>query len=142
MIKIIDILEKAVCMGACALAKRSYDTWEELSRLFLSPQGIEFCQNNKFPSLKIWEDIKKSENVRKIGYHINNGEVIGCNSPYIVIVGNTSAKLTFNSLGMYRVILMHGAKADIEATNYAVLNIVKIGDCKVNLKTDKTVRLT
>ncbi|MCM1075942.1 MAG: hypothetical protein NC411_01115 [Bacteroides sp.] len=141
MIQINEILDRAKSLGACDRANLLLSSWEELSQLFLSPQGLEFCEKLKYPRLPMWQEIKKSIDVCKLGFFIDERNVIGRDASHTVLIGRTSAVLEYDCVGMYHIVLMHGAKAVVTASNYAVLHIVNIGGCEVELKTDNTVKV-
>ena len=57
----------------------------------------------------------------------------------IVIAGNTIAELDYNKCSyMNKIIIMYGASVTINASNYAVLQIYKIGECNVVINKDDT----
>ena len=135
-----DILNKAKTLGACHLADLAIQSWSELAQLYFSPQGLEFCSLRNFPSLRQWRKIKAQHDLGEFGIFVD-GQVRHCvNRPHVAVIG-TDARLEYDHIGKYTIVLQHGARAIIKASNYAVLHIVKIGECDVRLESDKTVRL-
>ena len=62
------------------------------------------------------------------------GEIVRENDGCIALVGDTQAKLTFSDpTRVHKVVLMHGAKAEITATGYAVVRLINIGNCEVKI---------
>lgn len=137
---ITDILNIAKTLGACDRANLAIQSWPDLARLYFSPQGLEFCSNRNFPSLKLWRKIDSRHDITEFGIFVGGQPRHCTNLPNVAVIGSV-ARLEYNCIGKYSIVLQHGARASIKASNYAVLNIVKIGDCKVSLETDKTVRL-
>ena len=77
-----------------------------------------------------------------IGVCIDAGFVRRHNDKNVAVIGSTVAYLTFDdNTVVHKVILMHGAKAVINASNYAVLLITNIGECEVEINKDATVRI-
>lgn len=136
-IGISEIMRKAVDMGACEKTGGISD-WKTMSWLFFSPQGIEFCSKNNFPSLDVFRQVGKD------ALPINNifvdaGSIQRTNDSQVALIGNTIAELVFDDpTKVHKVILMHGAKASIITRNYAVVKLVNIGNNSVELKKDKT----
>lgn len=135
-----DILHKAKALGACDRVNRNIQSWSELAELYFSAQGLEFCSNKNFPSLKLWSKINRKYDISEFGIFVEGQTRNSVNAPHIAVIG-TEARLEYNCLGKYTIVLQHGAKAIIQASNYAVLNIIKIGECKMELEIDNTVRV-
>lgn len=121
------IYSQAKKYGACDKFAGN-ENIEQLVKLFLSPQGIEFCQKNNFPDMEIFRHLK--QHVEKYGVYIDSGDITLNNPRKIVLIGDTNANITCNTLGRYQVIMLHGAKANISASNWAVLKVTKTEDCK------------
>lgn len=132
-----DIMKSASLFGACSKSNGVSD-WKSLVWLFFSPQGREFCEENNFPSLEMFQGMK--EHVEEYGVYVDSGEVKRSNDANIGLVGNTSATLTFDdNTVVHKVILMHGAKVRIKASRYAVILLVNVGNCDVKIEKDETV---
>lgn len=136
MKSVSDIMKQALENGACDKSKGVSD-WKTLCWLFFTPQGLEFCEDNNFPSIS---DFREAEsNISDFGLLVDKGEVIRNNDVNIALIGDTNGKLVFDdNTKVHKVVLMHGAKAFIVARNYAVVRLVNIGNCEVNIHKDKT----
>lgn len=137
MESVSDIMKSASLIGACSKSNGVSD-WKSLVWLFFTPQGREFCEENNFPSLEMFQGMK--EHVEQYGVFVDRGEVVRFNDTNIGLIGNTSATLVFDDNSVvHKVVLMHGAKARIKASNYAVILLVNIGNCDVKIDKDQTV---
>lgn len=136
MKSVSEIMMQALANGACYKSKGVSD-WKTLAWLFFTPQGIEFCEENNFPSIEDFREMDSS--ISDYGVFVDKGEINRSNDSNIALIGNTNATLIFDdNTKVHKVILMHGAKAYIVARNYAVVRVINIGDCKVNIHKDKT----
>ena len=121
----------ALQTGACEKINRVQD-FPELIKLMFTPQGIEFCQDHNFPSVEVFRENRS--NLQGLEVYVDAGDITLKGKEYVCLVGDTKAtieasrpQLTPTSL------LMHGARAKINAKDYAVLNIVNIsGEYSVN----------
>ena len=133
-----DILDSAAHLGACDKID-NVENWGALCSLFFSPQGREFCKLHNFPTIEAFRQMKP--HVAEGNVLVDAGVIKRENDGNIAIVGDTVAHLTFNdNTKVHKVILMHGATATIEASNYAVIHLVNIGRCPVSIYKDSTVR--
>lgn len=125
MIGTKDIYRKASKLGVCSLFKGSENT-DELLRLFMTPQGIEFCGKHNFPDLKTLRTYRGVQ-ASRVGVFIDTN-ISRENLPKVVLIGDTVAKLTYTDPNKrHEVILMHGAKAIIKASGYAVVFVTNNG---------------
>lgn len=116
-----DIIAKAVQLGACKQSNKATD-WKSLVWLFFSPQGVEFCKNNNYPSLEVFRSIKANIEAYKV--HVEDN-VKAVNEDKAIIGG--TAELTFHGTDKsYKVIIMHGASVRIKVGNYAVVRVENI----------------
>lgn len=139
MRKIANIKKGAKTIGSCNKI-RMVTSYESLVRLFFSPQGREFCETHNYPSLDQFREIR--EEVHPYNVYVDSGDITTSNIHKIALVGNTHA--TINAQGVedvYTIILMHGATANVKATNYAVIHIVNISGGEVAIDTDKTTKI-
>jgi len=82
----------------------------------------------------------KPYNVEQFGVFVDLGRVSRSNDKDIALIGDTCGELKFDeNKVVHKVMLMHGAKAHIKASNYAVLLIVNVGGCEVTIDKDETV---
>lgn len=115
-----EIHKKAAKLNSCLLFSGK-ENFEELISLLLSEQGIEFCLKNNFPELNYFEQFDRQE-LEKRGVYVNSGIVELENKKQVLLVGNTDAILKYDKVNhAYKVTVMHGATADIEAEGYAVV---------------------
>lgn len=132
-----EIMQSASLLGACAKSNGVSD-WKSLTWLFFSPQGREFCEENNFPSLEMFRGMK--DNVAEYGVLVNGGRVSRKNDANVALIGDTTAELEYDGNAVvHKVVLMHGAKARIKASHYAVILLVNIGNCEVEIEKDSTV---
>lgn len=110
-------------MSRCPLFKGT-ENEEELIQLFLSVQGIEFCTENNFPDL---DTLRRFKNTERYGIYIDTDITLSDISK-VVLIGNTNAILNYSDPKKnHEVILMHGAKATIKASGYAVVFVTNSG---------------
>ena len=134
--KVTEVMSNALSLGACENSK-GVSGWKSLCWLFFSPQGMEFCEENNFPSIDTFR--KLSDEVINYGVFVDKGKIKRINDINIAIIGNTNAELVFDdNTKVHKVILMHGAKAFIVARNYAVVRLVSIGNNEIKISSDKT----
>lgn len=132
-----EIMQSASLLGACAKSNGVSD-WRSLTWLFFTPQGREFCEDNNFPSLEMFQGMK--DNISEYNILVDAGNISRQNDLNVGLIGNTSAQLVYNdNTEVHKVVLMHGAKARIKAANYAVILLVNIGNCEVEIEKDNTV---
>lgn len=132
-----EIMQSASLLGACAKSNGVSD-WRSLTWLFFTPQGREFCEDNNFPSLEMFQGMR--DNISEFNILVDAGNVSRQNDVNVGLIGNTSAQLVYNdNTVVHKVVLMHGAKARIKASDYAVILLVNIGNCEVEIEKDNTV---
>lgn len=122
----IKIYNQAQKLGVCRMLTGK-ESPRELMRLLLTPQGIEFCTKNQFPSLDVFRDYSCPMAER---YGIYVDQTIELINPLkVVLVGpQTHATLTYDDpTQRHEVILMHGATAKIEAHAWAVVFVTGQG---------------
>ena len=131
-----DVMQKAIRLGACDQSGKATD-WKSLCWLFFTPQGREFCENNNFPSIEIFREMKSY--VHPYGVFVDAGEVSLKNNANVGIIGKTEAMIEYDdNTKLHRVILMHGAKAIINVSNHAVVDVVNVENCPVEIINDGT----
>lgn len=118
-----EFFETANRLGACRLLHGN-ENKEDLMRLLLTPQGTEFCTKNNFPSMEQLQWFR-GEKAESMGIYINTDTEL--TNPVKVFLAGSKAVLHFDTIGRYNVILMHGAKAEIHASNYAVVFVKNAG---------------
>jgi hypothetical protein len=119
MTKEQQVFKEAKRAGVCSLLKGNENA-EELMQLLLTPQGIEFCTKNNALSLSTFRRFRGMQATRK-GIYIDT-LVQAKNLPIVVLVGTTVAELKYDDPNKaHKVILIHGAKAKITASGWAVV---------------------
>ncbi len=87
-------------------------------------EAQRFCLRHKFPTLEIWQELDKEFDISQFMIFVNSGkrsvDFEGKESK-ILLIGNTDAEIVCDKLKAYHIILMHGAKATVKATNRAVV---------------------
>lgn len=102
------------------------ETTVELMKLIFTPQGVEFCTKFNFPNIHAFRQHKGPE-AEQNGIYIDTDTKLH-NVEQVLLVGNTNAVLTYDDrTKSHHVILMHGAKAKIKASGYAVVFITNAG---------------
>lgn len=134
-----QLFRRAQQLGACALLHGT-ESQDELLELFLTPQGVEFCQKNNFPDMDTLRAFRGPKATRH-GVYIDAGHIVLHNAPMVALVGDTQAELHYDDPDKpHEVVLMHGAKAHIEASGYAVVFVTK-GDCEVVSQTKQGAKI-
>lgn len=131
-----EFFEIANQLGACRLLHGN-ENKEDLMRLLLTPQGTEFCTKNNFPSMEQLQEFR-GEKAESMGIYIDTD--VELTNPVKVFLAGSKSVLHFDTIGRYNVILMHGAKAEIHASNYAVVFVNNAGG-EVEIDNDNTARI-
>ena len=99
-------------------------TTDELAGLLKQPQAIEVCLRFGFPGLQIFRELNVKDAPQRYGIYIDRGAV-EINNPQgvIFLIGNTTATITCNELRIYHIICMHGAKAIVNASGWAMVRV-------------------
>lgn len=109
--------------GACYRSREATNIMS-LSKLVFTAQGREYIRNSSYPTLDIFRALKRK--IEKNNIYIDKD--IRYTNKSVVIVGDSTATLNYVGLkGLYKVILLYGAKAKINVSNYAVVLIDNIG---------------
>lgn len=125
-----DIYREAKRFGVICSRFQGTENPEQLMRLFLTPQGVEFCQKHNFPDIDTLRTFRGLEAARH-GIYIDAGRIVLHNVKQVALIGDTVAELKYDDpTKRHEVILMHGAKARIVATGWAVVSVTK-GSCEV-----------
>lgn len=124
MIEVEEIVKSANALGACKISRAMTD-WQSAVRVMFSPQGREFCADYRFPAL---QQFRQMPNLQAFGVFVDKGEVSIQSQGNICVVGDTLAAIHItDNTKAHHIIVMHGAKAEIFADNYAVVDVVVIG---------------
>lgn len=122
-------LELAQKLGACDMFKGTEDL-EQLINLMFTPKGVEFLTAFNFPDLATFRKFKKYHPER-LGVYIDCGKIALDEPKRAFLVGNTTATVKCRELQATRLVLMHGAEADITASGYAVVKIERDATAEV-----------
>lgn len=112
----------------CEMFKGTEDL-QSLIQLFTSPQGMEFCINNRFPNMATFR-LFKPFNPETYGIYIDAGIITLHNPEKAVLIGRTSATINCDTLERHEVFLLHGAKAFINASGWAVVSVQGSTGCQ------------
>lgn len=122
MISVKEIMQKAIGLGACTQSGKATD-WKSLVWLFFSPQGREFCKENNYPSIELFRSM--AQYVEPYGVYVE--KPIEKHNEDVALIGKTESTLRYDGAEKaYKVILMHGAKAAIHVSDYAVVRLENI----------------
>jgi hypothetical protein len=112
--------------GACPLITGKEDV-DSLMKLFFTPQGTEFCIKYNLPTMETLRLFRGMQAARG-GFYIDVPVKLK-NPGNIALFGrDTLAELEYNDVGVrHQVVLMHGARAKITASGYAVVFIFNAG---------------
>ncbi|MDR3246072.1 MAG: hypothetical protein LBT50_06520 [Prevotellaceae bacterium] len=109
----------------CGLMTGQED-FDGLMRLFFTPQGIEFCTKHNLPTIDTLRLFRGMQAARG-GFYIDAPAKLK-NPGNVALFGKTVAELEYDDTGVYhQVIVMHGAKAKITASGYAVVFVTNAG---------------
>lgn len=123
-----QIYAQARQLGCCDLFKGT-ENFEALVSLFRSPQGIEFCINNHFPNTATFRLFKPLRPERH-GIYIDAGNITLTNPDKAILIGRTTATVNCDTNDRrHEVILLHGAKAVVNASRWAVCFTKIEGGC-------------
>lgn len=138
MTGIEDIKKSALELGACNKVE-SINSIKDAIDLLMTPQGREFAIKTGFPSIELW---------RTTANHILLPDCVfldedkqGVDESDVVIVGESNVSIIANKpISLYHIIAMHGAKVEINASNYAVVTVTSINST-VKIINDGTAKV-
>lgn len=104
-------------LGACDLLMGARSE-EELLRLLLTPQGVEFCLGKGFPSMRLLRPFR-GELAESLGVYIEAD--VELRNPRRVYLAGCRAVLRFGGARGYNVVIAHGSEVEIHASDYAVV---------------------
>jgi hypothetical protein len=123
-----DIYAQARKLGACDLFTGRERTVEDIVRLFMTPQGMEFCMEHRFPDIATLRRFKPF-NVERWGVYIDAGLITLTDPAKAVIVGDTTATVNCRAMSSHTVYLMRGARAVLNASGWTVVRAVSEEGC-------------
>ncbi len=110
--------------GACELLRPNM-TPTELCRLLRTPQGEEFILKG-LPTLSLWRLIGEGYKALLAQHHIylDAGYLeLDGETTRLIAIGATHLRITADKPKLYNATLIHGARADVLATNWAVVSV-------------------
>ena len=130
---IVDKVTMAVeDMGACDTFEGR--TLDKLIEQLFTPQGLEFVMKNAYPDLDTFRKFKKYD-TEKLGVYIDCGDITLTDPERVFLIGDTRATLNFTQTRAYKVRLMFGAKATVNASGYSVVSVGKDRMSRVEVNT-------
>lgn len=115
---------------ACRMFKGN-ETTEQIVALYKSTQGVEFCARYHFPSVNTVR-LFKGENVERFGIYIDAGSLTLTEpKDKVLLIGRTTATVECAQLRRYEVVCLHGARAVINASRWAVVKVTAEQGCSV-----------
>lgn len=123
-----QIFVQAKLLGACSLFTGKERTVEDIVKVFVSPQGIEFCKKYRFPSTATFR-LFKAHNVERFGIYIDAGTITLRNPRHAILIGHTSASVFFDKLERHELTLFRGARAVVNASKWAVVHVTSEQGC-------------
>lgn len=123
-----QIYAQAKTIGACNKINGT-ESFEDIVKLFLSAQGMEFCLKNNFPSINVFRRFKTLQ-PEKYGIYIDSGNITLRNPLNAVLIGSTNATIFCDKLIRNEVCLFHGANAVINARGWSVVAVQTSSNCQ------------
>ena len=134
MTKEKQIYNQAKTLGVCNLMEGGENT-DDLIELFFTPQGIEFCSEYNFPSMQALTPFRGMQAARG-GFYIDTPVKLK-NPKRVALFGkDTVAELEYDDVSQrHEVVVMHGAKAIIKASGYAVVFVTNVsGEVETDIR--------
>lgn len=107
----------------CNIFKGTERTVEEIADVFMSLQGLEFCVRYRFPNLATFRLFKAQGVDKKYGVYIDAGNITLNNPARAILIGRTSATINCDECKRHDIVLLHGAKAIVNASKWAVAHV-------------------
>ena len=112
----------------CNIFKGTERTIDELAYVFMSTQGLEFCVRYRFPNLATFR-LFKGHSVEKYGIYIDAGVITLKNPARAILIGRTSATVNCDECKQHEIVLLHGARAVVNASKWAVASVTASVGC-------------
>lgn len=134
-----EIITSANHLGACELLE-GITTLEGLIELMFSPQGIEFCTSNHFPTLQQWRALSLIVDLTIHDIYVDKPHVQLSNPTRCVIVGDSSAVIHYDTLARQTLLCFHSPSVEVVASGWAVLFLYGEREgCKIEVKENAIV---
>lgn len=125
-----ELKNLAEAYRTCAMFKGN-ESVEQLAKLYKSTQGVEFCMRYHFPNISTLR-LFKGELTERYGIYIDAGSItLRDPKDKVLLVGRTTAVVDCTELRRYEVVCLHGAKAVVNASKWAVVKITAETGCNV-----------
>jgi len=106
----------------CTLLKGN-ESVENLLKLLSTRDGIDFAKQTKFPTMDLLRNEEVKRIAEKYGILIDKDNSLK-NVPFLFLIGKGHSHIIYDSNQIpYTLILMHGHKATITATNGALVSL-------------------
>ncbi len=112
--------EVAHKLAVCDMFKGS-ENLAEITRLFTTAQGLEFCLSANFPNVATFR-LFKPYNPEQYGFYIDAGQITLRNPKTAVLIGRTYATVLCDTCERHEIVTMHGATATVLADKWAVVH--------------------
>lgn len=137
-----EMMEACLMRGACVRASemaRGVRDWRDLSRLLFRSQSREWCMRECFPPLGMFRAAPAE--VRDYGVYVDAGDVVS-HKRDTALIGETRGRVEADdTVHIYRVVVMHGARAVVVARKGAVVHVALTADCAVETDADGSSRI-
>lgn len=100
------------------------ETFSELVDLMFTPQGTEAILTYEFLTHELFKQFKAYE-PENLGVFIDSNIITLSDPKRTFLVGNTTAKIEMRGDAVAKIVLMHGAHAEVEVHDYAIAHIEK-----------------
>lgn len=121
------ITQTALELGACDMI-RDVRSEDELLQILFTPQGREFCKLNRFPSIRMIDQLQPHKTMLRLQdpcpHELHNPS-------RLAVVGKLSLPLSISYTKrnrLFRLILMHGASVTIRLATNCLVQLVEIGE--------------
>ena len=114
----------------CNIFKGTERTIEDIAEVFLSTQGLEFCMKYHFPNMAPFR-LFKDKGAEKYGIYIDAGVITLKNPARAILIGRTSATVNCDECKQHEIVLLHGARAVVNASKWAVASVTASVGCSV-----------
>ncbi len=123
-----SLLNMAEKYRQCDMFKGTEDL-KGIIQLLTSVQGMEFCLRYRFPNIATFR-LFKPFNPEQYGVYIDAGTITLKNPKKVVLIGHTSATVDCDTLETHEVYLLHGARAVVNASGWAVVAVKGSTGCQ------------
>lgn len=116
------------------------ETLPELVGIMFEPQGREFILANSFPTLSLFRKFKPF-NPEKYGVYIDSGNLTLNDPGKVFLIGNVNAEIYCRRTKTNNIILLHGAKAKVFASRYAIVKAENDRKSEIQISSTSTSKI-